>query len=289
MNLEQVRNIGIVGSGQMGSGIAQVCATAGYSVWLQDVSTRQLEKALSGIRRSLERLASKKVVTDDQAAGAVKNIRVTEKLEDLASCQFVIEAITESPEAKLALFRDLDHACPPEVVLASNTSSIPITKLGAATRRPPLVVGMHFMNPPPLMKLVEVVPGLDTSDQTSALTRALAEKLGKTPVCCVEQPGFIVNRILLPMINEAIYALQEGLASADDIDKAMKLGTNQPMGPLALADLIGLDVCLAILEVMHREIGDPKYRPAPLLRKYVDAGHVGRKSGRGFYRYAAQG
>ncbi|MBI2060140.1 MAG: 3-hydroxybutyryl-CoA dehydrogenase [Nitrospirae bacterium] len=285
MTLIDVRTIGVVGAGQMGSGIAQVCATAGFSVVLHDVAPKQIEKGMAAIRKSLDKFAAKKVISEQQAKDAQQKLKSTSQIADLQACDFAIEAATERVDLKLSIFKELDKTLRPNAVLSSNTSSIPITKLAAATSRPDKVVGMHFMNPPALMKLVEIVPGLDTSEETQMLTKDLAERLGKTAVKCVEQPGFIVNRILLPMINEAIYTLQEGLATAEDIDKAMKLGTNQPMGPLALADLIGLDVCLAILEVMHHEIGDPKFRPAPLLRKYVDAGHLGQKTGRGFYRY----
>jgi len=219
----------------------------------------------------------------------IARIETTTNLEDLAATDFVIEAVVENEDAKIGLLQKLDQLCPPEVIFASNTSSISITRMGARTRRADRVIGMHFMNPVPAMRLVEIIRGLATSDETYQATRALAERVGKTTMTAQDFPGFIVNRVLLPMINEAIYTLYEGVGGVTDIDTAMKLGTNQPMGPLELADLIGLDTCLAIMEVMHRVLGDDKYRPCPLLKKYVDAGYLGRKSGRGFYKYDAQG
>jgi 3-hydroxybutyryl-CoA dehydrogenase len=269
----------------MGNGIAQVAARAGYEVVLRDVSEEFLERGLKAINSSLQRDVDKERLKEEEKRAVVGRIRTTTALSDLAGAGFVIEAIYENLEAKQSVFRELDETCGPEAVLASNTSSISITKLGAATRRPGKVIGMHFMNPVPVMKLVEVIRGIATSDETWARTRALCEQMGKTALECNDSPGFVSNRVLMPLINEAIFALHEGVATRESIDGIMKLGMNHPMGPLTLADFIGLDVCLAILNVLHAELGDPKYRPCPLLRKYVDAGWLGRKSGRGFYEY----
>jgi 3-hydroxybutyryl-CoA dehydrogenase len=269
----------------MGNGIAQVAARAGHDVVLRDVSEESLERGMKAIDRSLQRDVDKGRLQEEEKRAVVGRIRTTTALEDLSGAGFVVEAIYENLEAKRAVFRELDEACGAEAVLASNTSSISITKLGAATRRPEKVVGMHFMNPVPVMKLVEVIRGIATSDETWARTRELCERMGKTALECNDSPGFVSNRVLMPMINEAIFALYEGVATRESIDGIMKLGMNHPMGPLTLADFIGLDVCLAILNVLHAELGDPKYRPCPLLRKYVDAGWLGRKSGRGFYEY----
>ena len=277
--------IGVVGAGTMGNGIAQVAARAGHDVVLRDVSEESLERGMKAIDRSLQRDVDKGRLQEEEKRAVVGRIRTTTALEDLSGAGFVVEAIYENLEAKRAVFRELDEACGAEAVLASNTSSISITKLGAATRRPEKVVGMHFMNPVPVMKLVEVIRGIATSDETWARTRELCERMGKTALECNDSPGFVSNRVLMPMINEAIFALYEGVATRESIDGIMKLGMNHPMGPLTLADFIGLDVCLAILNVLHAELGDPKYRPCPLLRKYVDAGWLGRKSGRGFYEY----
>jgi 3-hydroxybutyryl-CoA dehydrogenase len=277
--------IGVVGAGTMGNGIAQVAARAGYDVVLRDVGEEFLERGMTAIDRSLQRDVDKERLKEEEKRAVVGRIRTTTELSDLSRAAFVVEAITESLEAKRELFRALDEVCGPEAVLASNTSSISITKLGAATRRPDKVIGMHFMNPVPVMKLVEVIRGIATSDETWARTRELTEKMGKTALECNDSPGFVSNRVLMPMINEAVFALHENVASRESIDGIMKLGMNHPMGPLTLADFIGLDVCLAILNVLHTELGDPKYRPCPLLRKYVDAGWLGRKSGRGFYEY----
>jgi 3-hydroxybutyryl-CoA dehydrogenase len=273
----------VVGAGQMGSGIAQVAAVAGYDVRLVDVSESQLERARTGIERSLAKLVEKGRV--EQAAAAAALGRITPAHEPAAAA-LAIEAATEQVDLKLSIFRQLDEAAGPGAVLASNTSSIPITRLAAVTGRPDRVVGMHFMNPVPLMPLVELIRGLETSDETAAAVRAAAERMGKTVAEARDYPGFISNRILVPMINEAVYCLMEGVGDRDSIDTVMRLGMNHPMGPLQLADLIGLDTCLAIMEVLHEGLGDSKYRPCPLLRSYVEAGRLGRKSGRGFYEYA---
>jgi len=269
----------------MGNGIAQVAARAGYEVVLRDVKDEFLERGMSAIDRSLQRDVEKERLKEEEKRAIVGRIRTATELFELSRAAFVVEAITESLEAKQAVFRELDAVCTPDTILASNTSSISITKLGAATRRPDKVIGMHFMNPVPVMKLVEVIRGIATSDETWARTRELSERMGKTALECNDSPGFVSNRVLMPMINEAIFALHEGVATRESIDGIMKLGMNHPMGPLTLADFIGLDVCLAILNVLHTELGDPKYRPCPMLRKYVDAGWLGRKSGRGFYEY----
>ena len=277
--------IGVVGAGTMGNGIAQVAARAGYEVVLRDVSEEFLERGMKAVDKSLQRDVDKERLKEEEKLTIVGRIRTTTALSDLAGAGFVIEAITENLEAKRSVFRELDEVCGADAILASNTSSISITKLGAATRRPEKVIGMHFMNPVPVMKLVEVIRGIATSDETWARTRELCERMGKTALECNDSPGFVSNRVLMPMINEAVFALYEGVATRESIDGIMKLGMNHPMGPLTLADFIGLDVCLAILNVLHTELGDPKYRPCPLLRKYVDAGWLGRKSGRGFYEY----
>ena len=274
----------VVGAGQMGSGIAQVAAVGGYDVRLVDVSEAQLERARAGIERSLAKLVEKGRVESADAAAAVA--RITPAAEP-GPAAIAIEAATEQVDLKLSIFRALDEAAGPDAVLASNTSSIPITRLAAVTGRPDRVVGMHFMNPVPLMPLVELIRGLETSDETAATVRAAAERMGKTVAEAHDYPGFISNRILVPMINEAVYCLMEGVGDRDSIDTVMRLGMNHPMGPLQLADLIGLDTCLAIMEVLHEGLGDSKYRPCPLLRSYVEAGRLGRKSGRGFYDYAA--
>jgi 3-hydroxybutyryl-CoA dehydrogenase len=273
----------VVGAGQMGAGIAQVAAVAGFDVTLVDVADSQLERARSGIERSLAKLVDKGKVESDAAIAALGRIvSASAPVEsDLA-----IEAATENVELKLRIFKEIDAAAGDGAVLASNTSSIPITRLAAVTSRPQRVVGMHFMNPVPLMPLVEVIRGLETSDETTATVRAAAERMGKTVAEANDYPGFISNRILVPMINEAVYCLMEGVGDRESIDTVMKLGMNHPMGPLTLADLIGLDTVLAIMEVLHEGLGDSKYRPCPLLRSYVEAGRLGRKSGRGFYEYS---
>jgi 3-hydroxybutyryl-CoA dehydrogenase len=272
----------VVGAGQMGSGIAQVAAVAGFDVRLVDVAPQQLERARSGIERSLAKLVEKGRV---EAADAESALRRIETAAEPGPADLALEAATEDVDLKLRIFRDLDAAAGDGAVLASNTSSIPITRLAAATSRPERVVGMHFMNPVPLMPLVELIRGLETSDEAAAAVRAAAERMGKTVAESRDYPGFIANRILLPMINEAVYCLMEGVGDRESIDTVMKLGMSHPMGPLQLADLIGLDTCLAIMEVLHDGLGDSKYRPCPLLRSYVEAGRLGRKAGRGFYEY----
>ena len=272
----------VVGAGQMGSGIAQVAAVAGYDVRLVDVAPKQLDRARSGIEASLAKLVDKGRVEPGDAEAALGRIQTA---SEPAPADLAIEAATEDADLKLRIFRDLDAAAGDGAVLASNTSSIPITRLAAATSRPERVVGMHFMNPVPLMPLVELIRGLETSDEAAALVKAAAERMGKTVAESRDYPGFIANRILLPMINEAVYCLMEGVGDRESIDTVMKLGMSHPMGPLQLADLIGLDTCLAIMEVLHEGLGDSKYRPCPLLRSYVEAGRLGRKSGRGFYEY----
>ncbi|HET9753622.1 MAG TPA: 3-hydroxybutyryl-CoA dehydrogenase [Myxococcales bacterium] len=279
-----VKTLAVVGAGQMGAGIAQVAAQSGLSVVLVDVSAELVQKGLGGIRAQLDRAVSKGKLKADEAQATVSRISGGAP-EDARSAQFAVEAVTENEPVKKKVFADLARAMPADAILATNTSSIPITRIAASVPNPERVIGMHFMNPVPVMQLVEIIRGAQTSDATYATTRALAERMGKTTVLSKDMPGFIVNRILIPMINEACFALQEGLASAEDIDTAMKLGTNVPMGPLTLADFIGLDTCLYIAEVLHKGLGDDKYRPAPLLRQYVDAGWLGRKSKRGFYRY----
>jgi 3-hydroxybutyryl-CoA dehydrogenase len=273
----------------MGAGVAQVAAQAGLNIILNDVSDDVVARAMQGIERNLDRMIQRGRFKPEERDRVMGRITPTAKLEELTAADFVLEAVVESEDAKIALFHRLDEFCPPDVIFASNTSSISITRMGARTRRADRFIGMHFMNPVPAMKLVEIIRGLATSQETYEATRRLAERLGKETMTAEDFPGFIVNRILLPMLNEAIYTLYEGVGGVSDIDTAMKLGTNQPMGPLELADLIGLDTCLAIMEVMHRVFGDDKYRPCPLLKKYVDAGYLGRKVGRGFYRYDAQG
>jgi 3-hydroxybutyryl-CoA dehydrogenase len=275
----------VVGAGQMGSGIAQVAAQAGIDVQLVDSAASALEAGFARIRDLLERAVSKGKLAHDAREKALSLIHLTPTVEKASGCDFAIEAATENAELKRQIFVALDRALPPTAILASNTSSIPITRLAAATRRPEQVIGMHFMNPVPVMTLVEVIRAVQTSEATYQATLTLAERLGKKTVTSKDHPGFIVNRVLIPLINEACFALSEGLATAEDIDQAVRLGLNHPMGPLQLADFIGLDTCLYIAEVLHDGIGEDKYRPAPILRQYVDAGWLGKKSGRGFYKY----
>lgn len=286
MDISAVQKIGVIGAGQMGNGIAQVIAAQNFEVVMFDIAAPSLDKGLGSIASSCDRLIKKATMTEDQKKALLAKVKTTTSMNDLATCDFVVEAATESIDLKLKIFKQLDEIVKKEAILTSNTSSISITQIAAATKRPQQVAGMHFMNPVPLMQLVEGIRGLQTSDETFKTTKALAEKLGKIFVeSTKDMPGFIVNRILMPMINEAVYTLHEGIASVESIDQAMKLGTNQPMGPLTLADFIGLDTCLAIMKVLHEGLSDSKYRPCPLLVKYIEAGWLGRKSGRGFYNY----
>jgi 3-hydroxybutyryl-CoA dehydrogenase len=284
---DDIKTIGVLGAGQMGSGIAQVAATSSLDVILADATMELAEKGKARIAATLAKLVDKGKMSIPVRDGALDRIRTAAGAGAFGSCDFVIEAATEQLELKMALLRQCDSVLPPGKWLATNTSSLSLTRLASVTSRPGLVIGMHFMNPPPLMKLVELVRGLQTSDETYAITKALAERMGKTTVGSRDAPGFVVNRILIPMLCEACFALQEGVASPEDIDRAVKLGLNHPMGPLELSDLIGLDTVLAIAEVLHREIGDDKYRPPTLLRNLVAAGWLGRKVGRGFYVYDA--
>lgn len=281
----QIHTFGVIGAGQMGGGIAQVAAASGLTVILHDISHELVAAGRDRIAATLARQVEKNKVSSTVMEQTLARITLSADLEDMAKADFVVEAASENQEIKFKVFKKLDEICPPATILATNTSSIPIGRIGAQTQRPDKVVGMHFMNPVPVMRLVEVIRGLATSDETYETTVALAEQMQKTPALAGDFPGFIANRILLPMINEAIFCLYQGVGDKESIDTVMKLGANHPMGPLALADLIGLDTCLAILETLHQGLGDPKYRPCPLLRQYVEAGWLGRKAGRGFYEY----
>jgi 3-hydroxybutyryl-CoA dehydrogenase len=281
----KVQCVGVIGAGQMGQGIAQTAAQSGFGVCVADQNLEAAKHAVAKISGQLDKMVSKQKMTADQAANVMSNLKAVASVRDLKDCDLVIEAVSESLELKKRIWSEVDSVSKPEAIFVSNTSSISITELAASTRRPGKFAGMHFMNPVPIMKLVEGIRGIQTTDETFNEVRAVAEKMGKTFIVARDMPGFAVNRILMPMINEAIYALYEGIASIEDIDSAMKLGTNQPMGPLTLADFIGLDTCLAIMNVLHEGLGDSKYRPCPLLKQYVTAGWLGKKSGRGFYKY----
>jgi len=281
----EVKTFGVIGAGQMGNGIAQVAAAGGLSVIMSDIREEFVQKGMANIAKLLERGIAKGKVTSEERDALLGRIRTTVDLKDMAAADFVVEAATENEPVKFQIFKDLDTICTPQTILSTNTSSIPIGRIAAQTRRPDKVIGMHFMNPVPVMKLVEVIRGIATSEETFQITWKLAERFGKTPAEAADYPGFIANRILLPMINEAVYCLYHGVGRREDIDTVMKLGMNHPMGPLALADLIGLDTCLAIMETLYEGFKDSKYRPCPLLRKYVEAGWLGRKTGRGFYEY----
>ncbi len=285
MKPDDIKRIAVVGSGTMGNGIAQVCAATNFQVDLIDVKQELVDRAVAVITKSLDRMLKKEKITEDDKKAILGRITPTTDLAAARNAQLVIEAVTEDLGVKLDVFKKLEDLCGPDTIFASNTSSLPITQLAAATSRPDRFIGMHFMNPVPMMKLIEVIRGIATTDDTYDTVSELSKRLGKTPVEVNDFPGFVANRILMPMINEAIFALMEGVATVEAIDEVMKLGAAHPMGPLTLADFIGLDVCLAILEVMHEGLGDPKYRPCPLLRKMVHAGYLGRKSGRGFYVY----
>jgi 3-hydroxybutyryl-CoA dehydrogenase len=282
----EIKTFGVVGAGQMGNGIAQVAAMSGLAVIMNDIKEEFVQRGLGAITKILERSVAKEKMTEAEKEAVLGRIQTSVDLQDMAAADFVVEAAVEQENLKFEIFRSLDKICPPGVILSTNTSSIPIGRIAAQTGRPDKVIGMHFMNPVPVMRLVEVIRGIATSEETFKTTWELSRKFGKTPAEANDYPGFIANRILLPMINEAIYCLYHGVGKRDDIDTVMKLGMNHPMGPLALADLIGLDTCLAIMETLYNGFKDSKYRPCPLLRKYVEAGWLGRKTGRGFYEYS---
>jgi 3-hydroxybutyryl-CoA dehydrogenase len=281
----QVKTFGVIGAGQMGAGIAQVAAASGLDVILHDISDEFVERGIAGIRKNLQRSVDKGKISSDDQYAILGRIKASADITAMQAADFVVEAASENEEIKFRIFRQLDEICPAHAILSSNTSSIPIGRIATRTGRPDKVIGMHFMNPVPVMKLVEVIRALPTSDETYNTTIELSQKMGKTPAVANDFPGFIANRILLPMINEAIFCLYQGVGEIESIDTVMQLGMNHPMGPLALADLIGLDTCLAILNTLHQGLGDPKYRPCPLLRQYVEAGWLGRKTGKGFYTY----
>jgi 3-hydroxybutyryl-CoA dehydrogenase len=281
----EIKTIGVIGAGQMGGGIAQVAAACGFQVIINDCAQGFLDKGVAIIGKNLDRQVQKERMTEAEKKEVLHRIKATLLLKEMADADFIVEAVTENEQLKLAIFKELDGICRPDVILASNTSSIPITRIASATKRPELVIGMHFINPVPVMRLVEIIKGFATSEGTFQVTKDLAVTMGKTPVEANDFPGFISNRILMPLINEAIFALLEGVGTAEAIDQVIKLGLNHPMGPLALADLIGLDTCLAIMKTLYKGFGDPKYFPCPLLTKYVEAGYLGQKTGRGFYIY----
>ena len=280
-----IKTFGVVGAGQMGNGIAQVAALSGFDVIMNDISDEFVQRGLATISKNLDRSVAKGKLTDDEKEPVLDRIKTSVDLKDMAAADFVVEAATEREDLKFKIFADLDGICRPDAILSSNTSSIPIGRIAAQTSRPDKVIGMHFMNPVPVMKLVEIIRGVATSDETFQTTWDLSLQFGKTPAVANDYPGFIANRILMPMINEAVYCLYHGVGQSEDIDTVMKLGMNHPMGPLTLADLIGLDTCLAIMETLYNGFNDSKYRPCPLLRKYVEAGWLGRKTGKGFYDY----